>query len=1549
MRDAGLSVVIPTYNETGTIAVLIKRTVKVLENARIPYEIIVVDDNSSDSTRAKVKRVTAAPVRLILKSSVRGKGFSIMEGAKEARYTHIAMIDADIQYPPEILPELYAQALEHGFSVANRKTYRTTLFRRIASRANAFIFGRLLLGLKTDVQSGLKVFPADVFDRLQPHLISAWAIDMPLIHTAYELGYKPGHVDMDFHPRTKGSSKVNILKTSWEIATGAIKTYLTATRVHTFDPEKRGSMLGAGMAYHRQRFTTHSTLPHHKSAIVTTITWQRIFLLAIVAAAFFGILKRPYETAVSIIAVLSTIYFLDVLFNLYVVLKSLHFPPELTVSDEELHGLRDADLPVYSVLCPLYKEAKVVPQFVEAMQAMDWPHEKLDVQLLLEEDDVDTIAAAKRMNLPEYIRINIVPDAQPKTKPKASNFGLAHAKGEYVVVFDAEDKPDPQQLKRAYLAFRHSPKEVVCLQAKLNYYNPHDNMLTRLFTAEYSLWFDVILPGLQSIQTTIPLGGTSNHFRTKTLIELHGWDPFNVTEDCDLGARIFASGYKTAIIDSTTLEEANSRVKNWFRQRSRWIKGYIQTYLVQMRNPVEFARVHGKHALIFQLIVGGRIAFMLINPLLWAITISYFTLYWLVGPTIESLYPTAIFYMAVISLVFGNFTYLYNYMIGAAKRGHWDLIKYTLLIPFYWLMMSWAAVIAVYQLFFKPHYWEKTVHGLHLDNAVAKQEKEIMRQQASKVRGARIQRLADLITSKEAIGQGALVASSLLGNILNFVYNAYLGRKVSLEEFGVISLIGSLLYIAQVPWKALSRAVTHKSAFLFGEYGEPIKEFWITVRKNNYLLAMALTGCWLAVIPLLRIFFQIREVLPFVLFTPVWVLGTLGSIDGGFLSGTLRFKTIALLVVAEALSKLIFSVLFVALGIPQYVYAAIPLSMTVSFAIGWIQAKNSLTGVVSPDQSAEALRFPKRFFITSILTNFSSLTYLSFDLLLAKHYLSPTDAGAYSFLTLVGKMVYFLNSLVSQFVIPLVSRDVGAGKRGIRVFNRLLILSTGVSALGVLLFGFFGFITVPLLWGPKASVIVMYLPMYTIAMSAYSITSIIITYHQIHKEYGLAIAGFLFSLVELLGMFVFHNNLAEFTIIVTVSAFVTLAGVLAMHLFYSQIRTIYRNIIDFLGLFGKTPVVPVPLPSNKLRVLIFNWRDLRHLWSGGAEVYIHELAKRWVSTGHEVTVFCGNDNQSPRYETVDGVRIVRRGGFYTVYLWAMLYYLKFFKGKYDVILDSENGIPFFTPLYAKEKVYLLIHHVHQEVFRKSLRPPLSWIALFLERRVMPVAYRKTEVITVSPSSKADILAHKLTKREPHIVYNGVNLARMVPGTKSRAPTVLYVGRLTALKSLNVLIDAVQKIVAAVPEVNIIIAGTGPDKKKLERQVEKLGLTRWIDFRGRVTEEEKIRLYQRAWVFVNPSLIEGWGITTIEANACGTPVVASNVAGLRDAVHNPHSGLLVPYGFSDEFATSIIGLLTHRTERTKMSKEARVWAEKFDWDKSADQSLEIISANKYRKA
>jgi cellulose synthase/poly-beta-1,6-N-acetylglucosamine synthase-like glycosyltransferase len=223
------------------------------------------------------------------------------------------------------------------------------------------------------------------------------------------------------------------------------------------------------------------------------------------------------------------------------------------------------------------------------------------------------------------------------------------------------------------------------------------------------LWFDLVLTGLQSIHAPIPLGGTSNHFRTKDLRELKGWDSLK-------------NGYRTAVIQSITLEEANSEHKNWFWQRTRWIKGYIQTYFLHMRSPGSFINTWKKpHFLIFQLVIGGKITSMFINPLMWTITVCYFVFRPQIGDFVDTFTfcPAPVLYMGVFSLLLGNFLYIYYYMVGCVKHGHDELVKYVWLIPFYWLAMSVAAWVAFYQFLVKPHHWAKTKHGLHIGSKKA--------------------------------------------------------------------------------------------------------------------------------------------------------------------------------------------------------------------------------------------------------------------------------------------------------------------------------------------------------------------------------------------------------------------------------------------------------------------------------------------------------------------------------------------------------------------------------------------------------------------------------------------------------------------------------------------------------------------------------------------------------------------------------------------------------------------------------------------------------------
>ncbi len=1014
-------------------------------------------------------------------------------------------------------------------------------------------------------------------------------------------------------------------------------------KIYKLIPHQPGKSVGAGIAHKRRRYITHSLLPTKQTAFKTIYFWQLFILTFLLGLFVGGLIIATQVTLIITVAILSAVYFLDVLFNTYVTLKSLHFPPEIEIKENEINALTKRILPQYSILCPLYNEAHILPEFLESIAKLDWPKHRLNVILLLEADDKTTIEATAKMQLPEYVHVLVVPDSYPKTKPKALNYGLSYAQGTYVVVYDAEDKPDPLQLKKAYIAFQKSGPEVACLQAKLNYYNPHQNILTRLFTAEYSLWFDVILPGLQSIETMIPLGGTSNHFKTSELKKLHGWDAFNVTEDADLGVRLFKLGYKTSIINSTTYEEANSHITNWIRQRSRWLKGYLQTYLVHMRDPVSLFWKHGMHAVIFQLVVGLRISFMLINPLLWLATIAYFTLHQLVGPAIEALYPTPIFYMAATSLIFGNFLYLYNYMIGTAKKGHWSIMKYIFLVPIYWLMVSFAAGIALIQLIVKPHYWEKTNHGLHLEKAKSNTHK--LKPETTIPAGIPLTGITQA---------GLLIFAAIAGNIFNFLYNSFLGRTVPVEIFGQIALFGNFLYLATIFMLALGTTVTHRSAYLLGKYKSSAHAFFNYLQKKGFKISLIVTCIWILALPLLINYFQATSYLPFLLFTPVWIVGTQLAITTGFLMGNLQYVALSIVIVSEALIKFVASYLLVKYGLVSLVYLSIPLSMAVALVIARFCVRRiSEVGSILPK---EGLYFPRKFFATSILNRISLVAFLSIDVILAKHYLSPKQAGEYALLSLSGKMVFFLANLFSQFVNPVVSRIEGEGKKSNRVFNQLFAATLVSSILGFLAFGIFGYISAPLLFGDKITPVIYLLPGYTLAMVYFALAATIVAYYQARRQYLHSITSFLLAFLQVGAILVFHRTPAHLVIVMVTAGIINLLVLGGLHLLYDSVQDIFHNTLDFLGLFSNLPKPKRLLPA-KLRILIFNWRDTHHVWAGGAEVYIQELANRWVKDGHKVTIFCGNDGKSLRNEVIDGVQIVRRGGFYTVYRDSVLFSL----------------------------------------------------------------------------------------------------------------------------------------------------------------------------------------------------------------------------------------------------------------------------------------------------
>jgi cellulose synthase/poly-beta-1,6-N-acetylglucosamine synthase-like glycosyltransferase len=457
---------------------------------------------------------------------------------------------------------------------------------------------------------------------------------------------------------------------------------------------------------------------------------QKYFIIGAIIALTTAIIINSIVTFMTLFSLISIIYFIVNPIKIYISIRGFKGGREPTrITRGEIEWTNEEDFPVYTILIPVFREAGVLAQNLRNMFKLNYPRSKLDIKLLLEERDEETINEAKALGLfggqpkkhvegipkeeyQEFLKLFdpiVIPSAKVTTKPRACNYGLLRAKGELCVIYDAEDNPDPDQLKKAAIVFLRSPEEVVCLQSKLNFYNANENILTKWFSIEYANWYEFYLQGLDWIEAPIPLGGTSNHFRKKGLDELGRWDPYNVTEDADIGIRLARQNLKTEMIDTYTYEEATLTAKSWVIQRSRWFKGHLQTYLVHMREPRKLFKELGAEKFFkFQLTFGTSVFIPLINPILWAILAmtlaSPMAFAWLIPSYLQPL--------CLFNLIVGNLSYLAIYVVACAKLKKYRNIPYALAMPVYWALHSLASWRGFIQLIRNPFYWDKTSHGV---------------------------------------------------------------------------------------------------------------------------------------------------------------------------------------------------------------------------------------------------------------------------------------------------------------------------------------------------------------------------------------------------------------------------------------------------------------------------------------------------------------------------------------------------------------------------------------------------------------------------------------------------------------------------------------------------------------------------------------------------------------------------------------------------------------------------------------------------------------------
>ena len=706
-----LSIIIPTINERGNIDPLVKRLAKAL--AGMEFELVFVDDRSTDGTYEYLKELSdILPIRLLRKKGPRGKALSLLQGFMHAKGNTIAMIDADLQYPPEAIPVMLKRLKDADIVIGHRKAEKHSV-RNVLSDLFSYFFGRVILDLPYDVQSGLKVFKRQVLHHL--HLNpTPWGFDYEFLFKARRMGWTISEVEIPFAERHSGKSRLNVISAGLELAWGAVKLKAVSSFKGFFKfldwphPSERH-----GLNYENTKdFLFLPDIFSIKRHIYAETVSFVVFGGLVLGGAVWAI---TYFLGVSGLLIFSSTFALLYLglmvFKIIVIYNALK-KPFVDFSKEEIQAITDEELPVYSILIPLRQEAEVIPQIIRAMTAIDYPANKLDIIITLEEYDHETRQAIEDANPPAQFKTLILPDVMPKTKPKALNVAFPHTKGEFLVIYDAEIVPEPDQLKKAYLAFRKNP-DVSVYQTRQDHYNPDQSLITRLFNSEFSFHFDMYMPGLIKMGLPLPLAGHSTHFRRKALADVGAWDPYNVTEDADVGIRLARAGHKVDILNSRSTEEATTSINAWINQRSRWIKGFIQTAIVHLRHPLRTKNELGGwgKAIALLVLVPSSVFMNISNLLFWGLLITWFALR---PEWISELYPAPLLYLSFFTFVTGTTTFTYLNLVASYNRERFSIVKYGLLSPFYWILLAYASVKGAAQLIINPYHWDKTKHGQHL-------------------------------------------------------------------------------------------------------------------------------------------------------------------------------------------------------------------------------------------------------------------------------------------------------------------------------------------------------------------------------------------------------------------------------------------------------------------------------------------------------------------------------------------------------------------------------------------------------------------------------------------------------------------------------------------------------------------------------------------------------------------------------------------------------------------------------------------------------------------
>lgn len=705
-----ISVIVPSAKDRRWLPGCFKRVAEAFAGTDYEYEVIVVDDRSRDGSAEYVRSMESVlPVRLVEKHGMKGRAGSIKEALDQSRGGRIVLLDPDLAFPRDAFLSMIGTLDMVDVAVAERSKYPFLAY-KIFSKLYRWVFSYMLLSVHADVRSGLKMFRRELLGslRFDPHFDPRLGFDALLLFHAQRKGVIKS-VPMAYTRPMFHHGVLDSVVSRMSLASGIVGlTFSRSLRVFfpfLYPPQP--------LEYFEAGFTNvndYLFLAPEQSAKghLTREVYFLIFYAFFFIIGYFWLIHSltGRSFAWSFFFHIAVIQFALILFKVYVVSITFRLPPQppkgLTEEDKQ-------NLPVISVILPVYKEKEVLPQLCKRMAEMQYPPDKLDLIFIFEQGDDETIDAFVRMEKPAHFKGLVSPDVKPKTKPKALNVALRETKGEFLVIFDAETLPEKDQFMKAMAAFKYSP-QLDYVHCRIDVYNASVNWLTKMYTAEFAFFYNFFLPGLATVKSPTPISGHSVYFRREQLIKVGGWDAYNLAEDCDVGIRMFRNGYKNAtVLDSASWEQSTTKLGDWIKQRTRWMQGFVQTSMVNLRFPALLWKDLGsfRNVLMFVFHVPGGVFLNGLNLIQWMMLI-----FWVVtnDPIIQTIFTDVLLYLSVLSFFLANLMFTYFNLLGLYYRKYYAFVGLAMLSPLYWVLLSYATLRAIVRFFRQESTWDKTNH-----------------------------------------------------------------------------------------------------------------------------------------------------------------------------------------------------------------------------------------------------------------------------------------------------------------------------------------------------------------------------------------------------------------------------------------------------------------------------------------------------------------------------------------------------------------------------------------------------------------------------------------------------------------------------------------------------------------------------------------------------------------------------------------------------------------------------------------------------------------------